>query len=619
MLHGSTRLLCACRAPLLRSLALATLIVTGGCAGGSDAATTSNVKPAIPLQFVDMAPAQLPDAVETRGLMATLADLDNDKRVDIVQATESGLRVFFNRSSGAFEAAASDAVPRAAKGYAVQPIGVDLDGDTRTDLLLVMTGSSAPLRVLLSKGAGSFQEGAPVAVTGNGIHAAVADLDGDRDTDVVMTVDAGTPPTGGSVHVLINDGKGKLTDETAKRLGTATFAAIGVGLGDVDGDGAMDVLLAGDAENRLYLNDGKGMFQDAPADSLPVISQPHALFPAMGDLDGDGAIDIFLSSSSQNVVLLNDGTGRFLDQTPYVMGANPGTARSALIVDLDRDGARDLVVASPGGRFVVYRNDGSGRLFDYTSTVVPVPPAVSDTVSAAAADMDGDGDLDLFVSRTNFARGWLLINRQSKKLADQDGDGMPDDLDDCPAKADPEQSNQDAWHFSCASGADCKAATGCALVIWKDAEPFLLCTETKKSWEEARAFCKSRGADLVTIDSKERNDFLATLGLTDAYIGASDTAKEGTWLWVTGKALSFKSWNESEPNNSGGKENCAVFGAAGKWNDVPCDGERAFLCQDVMKRAPADPGDVCDNCPAIHNPDQKDTDKNGKGDACESK
>jgi hypothetical protein len=600
------------------SLLLLAVAAAWGCSSDEGSAPSPAVKQPIPLRFVNVAPKQLP-ATAAHGLAVALADLDKDGRADLVQATRDGLRLFWNRGGGKYEAAAATAIPAQPEGYAVQPVAADFDGDGRTDLFLLVNG--APHRMLLNKGGGAMLEGpVPGGTATDGLMAAAADLDGDKDIDVVAVVDPGDP-AGSPVRVLINDGKGKLTDETAKRLTGVGLAPNGVALGDVDGDGAVDVLFTGAAENRLYLNDGKGMLRDAPPDAIPSMTQPSTRAAAIGDLDGDGAADIFLCSDKQSIVLMNDGTGRFLDQTPYVMGPNAGPATAALIVDLDRDDARDLVVTSAKGRFVIYRNDGAGRLFDYSSSLAPASPAVSDTVAVAAADLDGDGDQDLFVSRTNTARPWLLLNQQPAKLVDGDGDGMPDELDVCPEKSDPEQANHDAWHFSCSDGTSCMAATGCELAIWKGTEAFLLCRKDPKPWAEARAFCKQRGGDLVVVTSKDQNTFLAAQGMTEAFLGASDTATEGTWTWVTDDALTYKNWNTGEPSDTTGAENCvAMYGdgeLAGKWNDVPCDAPKQFICQDKMERSPADPGDACDNCPSVHNPDQKDTDKNGKGDACE--
>ena len=598
------------------------LVSVWGCSSDSGTSTTAPpvVKQPIALHFVNVAPKQLPGALETRGLGVALADLNKDNRPDLVQATEAGLRLYWNSGGGKYEPAADSALPAQAKGYAVQPVAADFDGDRATDLFLLVR--QAPHRLLLNKGGGQLQEGpVPGGTAADGLAAAAADLDGDKDVDLIAVVDPGDPPSGPPVRVLINNGKGQLSDETSKRLPGEAPVVSGLALGDVDGDGAVDVLLTGAKELRLYLNDGKGMLRDAPPDALPAMAQPAAVSAAMGDLDGDGAIDIFVCSSKQSVVLMNDGTGRFLDQTPYVIGPDAGSASSALILDLDRDDANDLVVASAAGRFMIYRNDGSGRLFDYGSSMAPSSPAVSDTVSVAAVDLDGDADQDMFVSRTNLGRPWLLVNQQPGKLVDGDGDGMPDEQDVCPAKADPEQWNRDAWHFSCVDGTDCRVSTGCELVIWKDAEAYLLCRDAPKSWADARKFCQGRGGDLVVITSQEQNQFLVDQGVGNAYLAVSHAANEGTWEWVTGDALTYKNWNDGEPNDTVGAENCAmIYGSgdtAGKWNDAPCDAERPFICQDKMARTGSDPGDACDNCPLVVNADQKDTDKDGTGDACE--
>ncbi|MCA8965690.1 MAG: VCBS repeat-containing protein, partial [Planctomycetes bacterium] len=97
-------------------------------------------------------------------------------------------------------------------------------------------------------------------------------------------------------------------------------------LGDVDGDGDLDLVVGnsgflGGGQTRLYFNDGAGRFSDETATRLPVDHQITRAV-ALGDVDGDGDLDLVIGNSpiygtvtGQNRPYLNDGTGTFSDVT----------------------------------------------------------------------------------------------------------------------------------------------------------------------------------------------------------------------------------------------------------------------------------------------------------------
>jgi hypothetical protein len=620
------------RHSLLIPLALSVLGALAGC--DSDQAEAGPPSPgpgktpeAVPLLLVDQAASLLPSLAPVAGAHAAFADLDGDGRPDIAQPTSAGLRVFWN-GPDSFEEASATALPdepddpEEPAGVSLrQVVAGDFDADGLSDLL-VLAGGNTPLRVLTHKTDRAFKQTTLSVPEGTDPrHAVAADLDADGDVDVVVTL-AGEPtgPSGTPLALLfINDGTGKLANQTSSRLVAPGLAGYGVAVGDVDGDGAPDLVFAGDAVgHRLLLNDGRGYFRDASPDALPAGDAPGGRIPALGDVDGDGALDILVPSAKASQVLLNDGKGRFTDETAFVLGSQPGTGRVAVILDLDGDTFQDVVMAGQSSPFRVLRNDGAGRLFDYSANVVPHAPSAADVVSVGVSDLDGDGDMDLFVSRGGLARPWLLVNWYPEALTDADADGVPDGIDNCPDEPNPDQANVDSYPFSCTSGRDCKARTGCTLAVRSDSA-YLLC-EGPKTWEAARALCRSRGADLVIIETEEENTFLAESGNPASWIGLSDADTEGTFLWVNGKSVTTSSWNEGEPNDSGGVEDCVGLftsgEAAGTWNDFDCGSERAFVCEDKTDRTPPDPGDACDVCPDVHDPKQTDTDGDGEGDAC---
>ncbi|MBE6680243.1 MAG: hypothetical protein E7598_06970 [Ruminococcaceae bacterium] len=110
-----------------------------------------------------------------------------------------------------------------------------------------------------------------------------------------------------------------------------------------------------------------------------------------------------------------------------------------------------------------------------------------------------------------------------------------------------------------------------------------------KTWEEAKLACERLGGHLVTITSKEEQEFIASLidsfGSQKQYwLGASDSAREGTWKWVTGEKWSYTNWDRGMPDNNGGTEhylqiyNYSNPGVKGsqrlKWNDITVDNYR---------------------------------------------
>jgi hypothetical protein len=101
------------------------------------------------------------------------------------------------------------------------------------------------------------------------------------------------------------------------------------------------------------------------------------------------------------------------------------------------------------------------------------------------------------------------------------------------------------------------------------------------TWHDADSMATSSVYDgvrgyLVSIQSQAENDFLVqTFGSLDTsyWIGFTDEAQEGIWVWSSGETGSYTNWDPGEPNNLWGGEDCAVLQTwsthRGYWNDVP--------------------------------------------------
>ncbi|XP_022048934.1 CD209 antigen-like protein E [Acanthochromis polyacanthus] len=118
-------------------------------------------------------------------------------------------------------------------------------------------------------------------------------------------------------------------------------------------------------------------------------------------------------------------------------------------------------------------------------------------------------------------------------------------------------------------------------------------TTVRKSWMDAREFCKKRGGDLAVIDSREEHlalaelinnyhDFTRPISQSGYWIGLRDVEEEGIWKWLDGKRLIDGYWNEGEPNNINNEDCAAMYPRNNPfraWNDAPCSYNLKWICE----------------------------------------
>jgi hypothetical protein len=284
---------------------------------------------------------------------------------------------------------------------------VDVDGDGDLDLFIAEGTDSAAVRqnrLLINNGRGVFSDATTArlpAALANSTKADFGDIDGDGDLDAIVA-------RLGPEQLLINDGRGVFADRSIEQLPPppSFFQDITADarLADVDGDGDLDILLSnenpfnpsptGGGQNRLWINDGAGVFSDQTAARLPMANdQTGAILP--GDIDDDGDLDLVVLNRGQDFVLINDGSGAFTDETTARFPVTADSSRGGGLADLDGDDDLDLVVANSRNQPVaLYSNrDGVFRARPFGAV-----PLVDETdTGLELVDLDEDGDLDVYV------------------------------------------------------------------------------------------------------------------------------------------------------------------------------------------------------------------------------
>ncbi|HUS68952.1 MAG TPA: VCBS repeat-containing protein [Kofleriaceae bacterium] len=232
----------------------------------------------------------------------------------------------------------------------------------------------------------------PVPYAGaGGAHDVVAfDADGDCDDDVVVAPVEGPP----EVWLRAADGSFERADAGLDDAAAARAAAAA----DVDADGDIDLAIGGATELVVWLNDGAGRFTRHPT-AVSGDGGTDVTRLGFGDLDGDGAVDLVagrgIEAAAPARVLFNEGDGAF-DTTAAALPEVPLSVRALVVRDIDGDGAVDAVIGGEGTPVRLYLNRSDGRLEDRSFVSLPSVEPV-DAASIAVGDWDGDCLTDLVI------------------------------------------------------------------------------------------------------------------------------------------------------------------------------------------------------------------------------
>jgi hypothetical protein len=338
----------------------------------------------------------------------------------------------------------------------------DINGDGLVDILFANGGNyDAPgtpvaSRVFANRGVGEFEE-VTDEVFGDRKDLTrvikVRDLNSDGHPDILLGTTFQTQS-----RLFLGEGNGVFTDVTDSHLPRGPLSVGDLEIGDVDGDGDLDIVLADWGAGspmgnegglvRLWLNDNEARFTDA-TDQMPTTLVGFSWDIELLDVENDWDLDLVVSCKVCPTSLLyqNDGAGRFADVTDGRMPSF-GNNYEFAPMDLDGDGFLDLVTINdgPGATEHIFRADGRGGFTDVTADWWPQQHnrGYDDNV-VVFLDVDSDGDADFLIGSLD-GPDRLMINDGSGHLtmadsvfdgrrsggtlgmavADLNGDGRPD-------------------------------------------------------------------------------------------------------------------------------------------------------------------------------------------------
>lgn len=405
-------------------------------------------------QFCDV---RIANILMSNGAGAAVLDFDQDGWMDLYFVNSGPLegvtghtpgtarqpnRLYRNRGNGTFV----DVTERAGvggTGYGSAVAVADYDRDGWPDLYVVNVG---PNHLYRNLGDGTFAEvsvAAGVGDAGTGIGAAWADVDNDGWLDLLvanyLTYDPsstlyfnpdaypGPLSYAAESNVLYrNRGDGTFEDWSERSgIRVPGHRAMSVCAFDYELDGDSDFYLCNDSTpNTLFVNDGQGRFtEQAVAAGVAYNALGEAagsMTAAVGDLNGDGLPDLFVSRLGYGSLYLATSARRFRDQM-MASGLGQITARyvgwGVNFLDFDNDGDLDIFLANGDAHRLVGReslllvNDGAGRFTDARQAGGAVFGARLKARGSVVLDFDNDGALDVLVTVMG-DRSFLLRNRR---------------------------------------------------------------------------------------------------------------------------------------------------------------------------------------------------------------
>jgi hypothetical protein len=294
-------------------------------------------------------------------------------------------------------------VPLDPEAHALDVALADVNGDGHLDAILAL--EALPNRLYLNDGTGRFtwKQGVFADKKHDTEHVRVADFDKDGNLDAIFVAEDDH-----NHEFYLGDGNGNFKNVSERLL--AKSEANGLDIGDVNGDGLIDVIIGNSGANKqnfLWLNNPEkpGHFVDYTKSGLPAVPT-ETQSVKLADLNGDGFLDLIIGNElPPNRLFFNDGKGHFTERAENLELSVPLHTREVLTFDANGDQHPDILFVNltsnasafekdPTARLLI--NDGKGNFKD--ETVNRMPKQEYSTYAGAIIDFNHDGFPDMILS-----------------------------------------------------------------------------------------------------------------------------------------------------------------------------------------------------------------------------
>ncbi len=288
----------------------------------------------------------------------------------------------------------------------------------------------------------------------NGCGVALLDYDNDGDLDFFLTssgtIEEDSSSSGCRLYENVSSESGiKFVDVTEESGISIDTHAMGVAIGDINGDTFDDIYVTCFGPNRLLVNNGDGAFVEQ-GESANVHDDGWGTSAAFGDLDVDGDLDLYVCNylefdvdnvprrakykgvdvlggphgltPQQDIVYENNGDGTFENATEkWGFDSTPAFGLNVAILDLNDDGKQDVYVGNDSMANSLYINQGEGFVDSgfHSGAATNGEGSMQATMGIAVGDVNGDNLPDIFTTNFSSDTNTLHVNSESGFFSDR--------------------------------------------------------------------------------------------------------------------------------------------------------------------------------------------------------